>query len=954
MTRKILFLSLANLLAAGLAFSQGVGRLEGVVRDAQGLVLPGATVTLTGVGVMGARTATTDVDGSYRFPALTPGTYNLVFELSGFQTLNREGVIVITGQTFTINVNLEIATVAETITVTGESPVVDVKTTGVVSTFGQTQLQDIPSATDMWAVLGQTPGIRMQGYDVGGTHKSQQTNYESFGIRSQVRIITEGINSTEGTGGTGGYFDFNSIAEYQVSAQGADVEMSTPGAQVIASVKSGGNEFSGIESIDYTGRDFVTDNIDAALEARAGTSAPLRKFWEGHLDLGGPILKDKLWFYGAYNHYYVNKVISGSPEDVATDIGIFDMYSIKLNWKISQKDQFFGYSQWSLKQKPFRGLSLLVPADSIRAQYSWFWVQKGEWQRVWSDRVFGSVFVGLFGYGWPMEPRVDPETHPPRLDVATGAQRGAGWQPFTYNRYKPQTTGSFSWYVPNKAGSHDFKFGWDWQIDSNGTIRSTASGALRYRDNSNLGSPPPGAPADMLGAADQISFFSVPISVDDRNRHTDFFAQDIWTVSDRVTLTLGLRFGRQSLYYLGSSQTPQLSEFFPPADVRAGDVGSWNNVAPRLGVTFDVTGKGKTVFKAYYGRYYANIGSGIAAANPAGQTELRYKFLDPNHNGLYDGSQELGDLITCIGVCGEGGATTPIDFKLMYVDEYSLSLEHELKADTSLRFSYVRKSSKDNWGANSMNYTTFSQINTSREIQNLTQSIDTPCTGCPGGFAGQTLHLRDLPPGAPDNEFAYINAPGNTDGSYNTVQFAFNRRFKQNFFFNASFDYQWRTEMRSPDGLYDRPLYADPIQNFWVPEYNKDVSLRQSNISTNLRLSGRYELPHQFGLAGTYRHQSGWPWAPIYNATLPTVGTVPVFLENVDNNYSDNVDLVDFRLDKTFSFGSKVRVTGILNIYNLLNVNSETMFNLRTGSGFNEIIDWIPGRTIQVGAKLQF
>jgi hypothetical protein len=954
MTRRIIFLFLASLLIAGLAFSQNVGRLEGVVRDAQGLVLPGATVTLTGEGIMGARTATTDVDGSYRFPALTPGTYNLTFELSGFQSLNREGVIVATGQTFTIDANLQIATVAETITVSGESPIVDVKTTAVVSTFTEMQLQEVPSATDMWAVLGQTPGIRMTGYDVGGSHKSQQTGYESFGIRSQVRIITEGINSTEGTGGTGGYFDFNSIAEYQVSAQGADVEMSTPGAQVVGSIKSGGNEFSGLEAIDYTPSGFVNDNVDADLEARNGTSAPVRKFWEGHLDLGGPIVKDRLWFYGAYNHFYINKVISGVAEDVATDIGIFDMYSAKLNWKITEKDQFVGYSQWSLKQKPYRGLSVLVPADSIRAQSSWFWVQKAEWQRVWSDRVYGNVFVGLFGFGWPMVPAVDPETRPARIDVPTGAQRGAGWQPFTQNRYKPQTTGSISWYVPNKAGSHDFKFGWDWQIDSRQFGWNTNSGPLRYRDNSNLGPPPPGAPADMLGAADQIAFVNVPTVNDDRNRHTDLFAQDIWTVSDRVTLSLGFRFGRQSLYYLASAQTPVLGQFFPPTDVPAASLDSWNNIAPRLGFTFDVTGQGKTVMKAHYGRYYANIGSGLGAANPAGQAELRYRFLDPNRNGLYDGEQELGNLITCIGVCTTGGASVPIDFDLMYADEYSLSLEHELAADTSVRFSYVRKLAKNSWGANSMNYTTFAQINTSRETQNMTQSINTPCTGCPGGFDGQTLNLRDLPPGAEDNAFAYINAPGDTDGTYDTVQFAFNRRFKQNFFLNASFDYQWRKEMRSPEGLYDRPLYADPIQNFWSPEYNTDISRLQSASNSNFRMSGRYELPHQIGLAGTYRFQSGWPWAPIFNATLPTVGTVPVFLENIDNNYSDGVSIVDFRLDKAFLFGSKVRVTGVLDIFNLFNTNAETMFNLRTGNAFNTIIDWIGGRTVQVGAKLQF
>ena len=119
---------------------------------------------------------------------------------------------------------MDIATVAETVTVTGESPVVDVKTTGVSASFDTTQLEDVPSATDMWAVLQQSPGVRMRGYDVGGSHKSQQSGYETFGVRGQNRIINDGVNTTEGTGGAGGYYDFYAIGEFQVSAQGADVE----------------------------------------------------------------------------------------------------------------------------------------------------------------------------------------------------------------------------------------------------------------------------------------------------------------------------------------------------------------------------------------------------------------------------------------------------------------------------------------------------------------------------------------------------------------------------------------------------------------------------------------------------------------------------------------------------------------------------------------------------------
>ena len=681
MLRKMIFLSLACLLVAGAAFPQGTaGRLEGVVKDGQGLVLPGVTVSLQGPAQ--ERVATTDVDGSYRFLALPPSDYTLIFALSGFQTVTREGVRVVTGSTFTIDQTLELATVAETITVTGESPVVDVKTTGVSATFDKTQLDEVPSATDMWAVLGQSPGVRMRGYDVGGSHKSQQSGYETFGVRSQVSVINEGVNTTEGTGGAGGYYDYYSIEEFQVSGSGADVEMSTPGAQVVATVKSGGNEFSSLLNLDLepAGDEkspFVADNFDDDLAARDGSPSPVREFFEFHADVGGPIVRDKAWFFGAYNYFKIDRVISGQPVDVATDIGLFDMVSAKVNYQFTEKDQFVGYSQWSLKQKPFRGLSATIPAESIRAQDSWTWLHKAEWQRVWNDRLFSNILVAHFGFGWPMTPAVDPGTptaqvRPARLDVESGNQRGAGWQPFTFNRYKPHSTGQFNYYIPDAAGSHDIKFGWDWQIDSSQFGWNTNSGALRYRDNSALGGPSAGATdPGMIGAADEIEFFNVPTLPDDRNRHTDFYVQDTWTVNDRVTATLGVRYGHQRTYYLDTTVSPLLQDpsffAFPERTVSGDFVESWSNLAPRLGVTIDATGEGRTVVKGYFGRYYGQVGTGLSAANPAGQTSERYKWNDLNQDGFYNGIAELGDFVQCSGVCGEGGGTPIADgTSLMY------------------------------------------------------------------------------------------------------------------------------------------------------------------------------------------------------------------------------------------------------------------------------------------------
>jgi hypothetical protein len=576
--------------------------------------------------------------------------------------------------------------------------------------------------------------------------------------------------------------------------------------------------------------------------------------------------------------------------------------------------------------------------------------------------LFSNILVAHFGFGWPMVPAVDPGTptapnRPARLDTATGNVRGAGWQPFTFFRYKPHSTGQFSYYIPAAAGSHDLKFGWDWQVDSSQFCWNTNSGAIRYYDNSNLGlAPPTSQDPGQVGAADEIRFYNVPTLPDDRNRHTDFYIQDTWTVNDRLTLTLGVRTGHQSIYYLDAGNEPLLDDpsffQFQPTSVPGAHVKSWANIAPRLGFTLDVTGRGQTVFKGYFGRYYGQVGTGLSAANPAGQRTEVYKFNDLNLNGFYDGAAELGEFLNCFGPCGSGGAGAGIvpGTPLMYTDEISASIEHELMADTSIRFSYVRKMQRDRFSTSGGPTT----VNLDRATELLVQPFITTCAGCPLGFEGTTLNLRTTADGAPSTPNDYASAPGESDSDFNTFQFAFNRRFRSDFFLNSSFDYQTRTEMIRASGETRSPLSTDPIDRAWFPAYNSAIGQIQSTSNWNARASGRYEAPAEVGLAMTYRHQSGFPWAPIHRLSLPNVGTQPFFLEEVSNNRSEGVHIVDFRIDKSVTFGDRYRAQIMFDVFNLLNTNAISNFNLRTGSTFFNVIDWIPGRTLKLGVRFQF
>ena len=968
MRKLILFTLLAAWPTSALS-QQIYGRLEGAANDAQGLVLPGVTVTLESTELVAPRSATTDVDGSYRFAQLVAGSYNLTFELGGFQTVVFEDVTVVGGSTFEINATMDIATVAETVTVTGESPVVDVKSTGVSATFDTTQLEDVPSATDMWAVLQQSPGVRMRGYDVGGSHKSQQTSYETFGVRGQNRILNDGVNTTEGGGFAGGYYDFYAIGEFQVSAQGADVEMDSPGAQVNAVWKSGGNDFSGTEHFAYEPPDWIAENITSDLSSRGGTSAPVVEFYEAHIDLGGPIIRDKAWFYLAYNRFVIDRIISGQPPEDGTDLGDFDMFTVKANWQITERDQFITFHHWSLKQKPFRGLSANVPAESIRAQDSWTWLHKAEWQRVWSDRLYSNIQVNHFGFGWPMVPAVDPATKPPRYDAGTGNLTGAGFGVFSFNRWKPHTTGQFNYYLPTDTGSHDLKFGWDWQIDEAQFGWNSNSGAVEYEDNS---SQDPARPHNV----DEILFWSVPNFNYDRNTHLDMFVQDVWTLSDRLTLNVGVRVGSQKIGYLGSNNVPggpceaalgcirEIADidanvaaampllFGVGGEVPAATVISWWNVAPRVGFTYDLTGEGRSVLKGYFGRYYNNMNSGIDASNPGGNKSVTYEFLDQNENGLFDGVHELGERRggstgAGLGIERSSPVGTDVDpgLTIPYVDEVSVAAEHQIGTDIGVRASVVHKRQTGNWGA---------PINIAR-VGTLTNTQSVPCPAAcdSAGLGSANLTVHGLPDGASTSDNLVTNWPA-ADSAFNwtTVSLGVNRRFRNNFFWNAYVDYQWRHEGRTP-GQSTSPLTTDPVGVGTTYQYGF-IPLIQDVTNWQFKSAGRYVMPHGIGTAATFRFVSGFPWAPLLSIGVPNVGTQTIFLDDLNNRRSDTVAILDFRVDREFPLGDTANIQLILDLFNALNNATETNFIMRAGDRFRDTIEWIQGRTIGFSARLTF
>jgi hypothetical protein len=821
----------------------------------------------------------------------------------------------------------------------------------------------VPNSTDVWAALGEAPGVQMLSFDVGGSHKSQQTGYESFGIRNQNRVLNDGVDTTEGTGGAGFYADFFANEEVAVSAAGGDVEMNAPGSAVVNTIKSGGNTFKMLNNLTYQQESWVADNIDASTSARGFTGQPNIKFWEGHTDIGGPIMRDKLWFFGSYNHFKIDKVISGVPRTIATDLGLFDNEVTKETWKVSQKDTIVGYFQWGRKQKPNRGLSASVSPEAAQPQDSVSWVVKGEHQRVWSNRLFTDVKVNLFGYDFPLGIKVDPATQPPRFDVGASFTTGAAWDAFDLARQKPAVTAQATYFVPNKRGSHDLKIGFEYLLDISKYTIDGRSGPIQYRD--------------LNGATDQIQFVDVGKNGDlgstwsggnNRDQRYAGYAQDRWNLNNRTTITAGLRWDYQRPYYLAGKRDPIIKDILPASVGLAsligqpmfqaqsfpqGDIITRNSFAPRLGVSYDVSGKGNTVLKGFYGRYYYNYADAFSSLNPAGANYKTFRFNDVNRNRLYDGPQELGAFVG-----SAGGTSTKADpnMKKPYADEYDASIERQFWGESSVRVAYVLKKT----------YNEYTTVDLSRVGQfTAPVTVAVPVRDFVNGVTSNiNLNLFDLA-AAPTGNNVITNVP---DGhyKYDTLQFAFNKRFRSGLFIQSSYDYQWRDELRGGGAPGNSTSFTNTMANPSTSPLNSDVLTvgffnnanpavpnRQKSTNWQGRLIGRYVFAHDIGVAANFRVQSGFAYSRVYAATLPLAGTVRVFSENIENNRTDTVPILDFRVDKAFRIG-RYRFTGMADLFNATNSNAVTNFVLINGANYNKINATLDPRVFQLGIRFDF
>ncbi|HZL94406.1 MAG TPA: carboxypeptidase regulatory-like domain-containing protein, partial [Vicinamibacterales bacterium] len=531
------------------------GRINGTVTDNTGAVLPGVTVTATSPALIQPQVQVTGGDGSYRFLALPPGVYSIDFELTGFNSIKRQDVRVVINQTLTVDMQMQVATLQETVTVTGASPVVDTSTTSMGTNFTKELLTEIPNARDVWAAMSQAPGMQMTAFDVGGSNTGNQTGFRSYGMDTQNQTRMEGIDTTEGTAANAGYFDFGSFEEFQVGGAGADSGAFAAGAVLSISVKSGGDRFSGTWYSDYVSESQLTDNVPDYLRTsntpnedgffsrnglcfdRSGETIcngnAVKKQYDLNGDFGGPLWKQKAWFFTSWRLNDKYAYITGLG-DTTEQSKLSNKYTFKGTFQVGKNNQIIGYLNKREKLQDKRGINLNTPLSAAYYQSSRNYPWKTEWTSVLGSRAFLDVLYGNWYNFFPLRPTRDYDLYdgpwtPPRQDTATGVWSDTGGNNGYQDqkRYKPQFYTTLSYFKDGWKGSHDMRFGYDWKRDRRSLYRDQPFD-IWYRDNN--------------GALNSVDIYNTDVTGINDVVYNAAWVSDTWKLTNRLTLNLGLRF----------------------------------------------------------------------------------------------------------------------------------------------------------------------------------------------------------------------------------------------------------------------------------------------------------------------------------------------------------------------------------------------------------------------------
>jgi hypothetical protein len=985
--RKTLVASaLMLVLGASAALAQQqTGEIYGRATDNTGAVLPGATVTVAGPALIQPRVAVTSETGTYRVPELPIGTYSVTFELAGFRSLSLQDIRVTIGFRAQVNGALELSTVQETVTVTGASPLVDTRETGTKSTFDLETLQNIPSARDPWVMLERTPGIFMDRANVGGNQSGQQSGYISRGATStNNKWSIDGVDITDmaATGASPIYYDFDMLEEMQVTTGGADASQQTGGVGINLVTKSGTDRFKGNGRFLVTDQELQGDNITDELRiAGAGSGAPIQNIRDYGFDVGGPIARGKVWYWGSYGTQDIKTGVLGFYKNTATcrpggaalnprttdtatlrscletDLTTLNNY----NWKITAvpfaNNRFNFQNTWAEKVRNARDASDLRPietawrqkaVDSSFGTFGWitgpspFW--KAADQHVINDRMLVDVMWSHLGNNFALDLQ-DPSLYEvqPRLETTTGLW-GRSFNASIFMRPTNSLDVVSSYFLPaTMGGDHSFKFGYRWR-SAHSTSINHRGGFIEARFTNGVANS-----ADIY--RDQYS-----------ESHLDtqaFYVQDTFT-RNRFTLNVGFRVDRQDDAASPGlvPENPFFPQLMPSVDFPGVDAGIvWTDFSPRVGATYDLQGDGRTVVSSSYATYFGQMSPGQLSNQLAatGAVFVRYPWTDVNGDEFVQPSE----VNTSVPFLNKSNAYDPANptnaFAPAVIDpnikndrtrEFIVGFDRQMGSQMTFGASYIwRKYDQFTW-TDRLNW----------DSSNYRAVTFTPTT-CPAGARCETVTYFE-----PTSQLPSATQFTNRDGLYrdfNGFEVTLSKRMANRWSMNASYAYNDAVETFETSALEDPTCVQNvcPGSNQYAPESaGSGIGNVFQNSKWLVKLNGRVQLPYDFNFAANMLSRQGFPFPQ--SILTPNRanggGTAQVMLDPMGEQRYDNMLTMDLRLDRTFRFGS-VTLIPALDVFNLTNSNTVLAQNRQQAAANANVISGImPPRVARVGVSLRW
>jgi hypothetical protein len=916
---------LASVLAVGIphASAQVSGSINGTITDNTGAVLPGVTVTATSPALMGPQIAVSNNEGVYRFPTLPPGSYRLNYELGGFGTVVRDPIVVQVGFTATVSVQMQVASLQETVTVSGASPVVDVQNTNIQNNFTAEVLSTIPSARDLWSVIGLSPGITVERFDVGGSRAGTQTGYQSYGTSDQVRVMADGANLTEDTGGAP-YADFGAFEEIQLGTASNDASMPTPGLMINTVIKSGGNEVKGQMYFDYENENLQARNVsDELRRLGVGEGSRITKYWDPNFNMGGPFKRDKLWYFFSLRGQRIGTTVTGFPiEAPGTFEFVTRLTSVteKVSYQLNQNNKLSQWMQFRRKEQPHRSASSNFYLDAVYKQDSISPYGGADWHSVVTPTFFFNARFGTWGYNWSNfaygnNLAFNDDFNYRRTErVSPSIERGSAYQDRNYRR---RWQGDFAGTLFRDGwagGDHTIKIGYtsEWEIVKNADDGYLDEVRLRFDSPANAHFSVPW----------RVSLYNTPTLARSSMWHHGAYINDQVNLSRKVTLNAGIRWDYYRGYVpdqsIGASRyrdffyagRPLANGYSVPAsfsDFRAPGLEVYNyNAAfgPRVGIAYDVLGDGKNVVKASWGRFYHNPGPDRAADyNPVRNLNFTFRWNDLNGDRLFT-DNELGAFVSSSGSSRD---FVDPDIGHPWTDDMSVFFERELVANMGARVGFVYKKVNND----------YENIEVARVAGLYTDRRPFGDPG-PDGVSGTsddgpTAILFDIPAGAIPASVNRLETPDENWSSYKNVEFMLTKRMTNRWSLMIAAHHLW-----ADDSLYGKP------ENPNEAAYN-----RYNFTNWAFKIVGTYEAPFGISVTPLVRHQSGDPLQRVLDLELRS-GDFEYTAEGFGKYRVDNPTIVDTRVEKRFSLPGQ-RLGLFFDAFNLTNSNSAESMDDVTG-----------------------